>query len=311
MTLDLRRMMLLRELADLGSVSAVAEHRGITSSAVSQQLRALEQDTGAVLFRRDGRTLGMTRAGEVLVEHVRKVLCALDEAESAVAAARAGILGNVTIASFNMGIPMLVVPTIARLREHQPDLHLALRQESADRAVRLLRQGEIDIAVLCRYHFDATPSLSGLFTEELMDEPMVLLAPLDRHDRIRGRGLSELADAAWVTGPTGSGLSTLLRHAAEDTGFVPRIEHRVIGAQHVCLLAATEVAAAVAPRMAVPPHLEALIVTGIRFEPRIISAVVRHGRHRDPNLRLVLRELRDTVRRHWPDTQPTGLGVAV
>ncbi len=56
--LDLRRMMLLSDLADLGSVTAVAERRSITSSAVSQQLRVLEEEAGAVLFRRDGRTLG-------------------------------------------------------------------------------------------------------------------------------------------------------------------------------------------------------------------------------------------------------------
>lgn len=83
--LDLRRMMLLADLADLGSVTAVAEHRSITSSAVSQQLRVLEEEVGAVLFRRDGRTLGLTRSGQVLAEHVRRVLAAVDEAMSAVA----------------------------------------------------------------------------------------------------------------------------------------------------------------------------------------------------------------------------------
>ncbi|MDV7191270.1 helix-turn-helix domain-containing protein [Mycolicibacterium fortuitum] len=54
--------MLLADLADLGSVTAVAEHRNITSSAVSQQLRVLEDETGAALFRRDGRTLGSRAA---------------------------------------------------------------------------------------------------------------------------------------------------------------------------------------------------------------------------------------------------------
>jgi len=66
--LDLRRMMLLCDLADLGTVTAVADRRSITSSAVSQQLRVLEKETGAILFRRDGRTLSLTRSGNVLVE---------------------------------------------------------------------------------------------------------------------------------------------------------------------------------------------------------------------------------------------------
>lgn len=303
MTLDLRRMMLLCDLADLGSVSAVAEQRGVTSSAVSQQLRVLEQETGAVLFRRDGRTLGMTRTGDVLVAHVRKVLSALDEAETAVAAARAGVLGNVAIASFNMGIPMLVAPMMARLRREQPNLHIELQQESAEHAVRLLRRGELDVALLCRYPFDASPSASGLVEEHLMDEPMVLLAPPEEHERIRTRGLAALADTPWITGPANSGLGTMLRREAEAAGFVPKVKHRVIGAQNVCLLAATEVASALAPRMAVPPHLEPLIVDDLAFDARVITAVIRQGRQRDPNLRLVVRHLHTVVEENWPDAR--------
>src|ERR1700749_1506354 len=100
--LDLRRMMLLCDLADLGTVTAVAERRSITSSAVSQQLRVLEGEVGAVLFQRDGRKLGLTRAGQVFVDHLRRVVGAIDEAMSAVAATRDSAAGNLVIAAFNM-----------------------------------------------------------------------------------------------------------------------------------------------------------------------------------------------------------------
>ncbi|MFF2087347.1 LysR family transcriptional regulator [Nocardia sp. NPDC058176] len=311
MTLDLRRMMLLCDLAELGSVAAVAEQRRVTSSAVSQQLRALEHDTGAVLFRRDGRTLGMTRTGEVLVQHVRKVLSALDEAETAIAAARTGVLGNIAVASFNMGIPMLVAPMMSRLRLAHPDLNVALQQESAEHALRLLRRSELDIAILCRYPFDAPHSAAGLIDEHLMDEPMVLLAPLDQHDRIRAEGIGALAESPWVTGPVSSGLSTTLGQVAGAAGFVPKVKHRVIGAQNLCMLAATEVASAIAPRMAVPAEFESLIVRDVGFAARTISAVVRHNRQRDPNIKLVLRELHDVVAANWPETQRRPLRVAV
>ncbi|PXW35178.1 UNVERIFIED_CONTAM: DNA-binding transcriptional LysR family regulator [Williamsia faeni] len=299
--------MLLCDLADLGSVSAVAARRNITSSAVSQQLRVLEDEADAVLFRRDGRTLGLTRAGDVLVEHVRVVLAAVDEATSAVAATRAGISGQLTIASFNMGISMFAAPVVSRLGKQLPDLHIEVQQGDGPSALRMLRRGELDIAITCRYEFAAPMSLSALTEDKLLDEPLVLLAPLSRHARIRNGGLAALADVPWVTGPAGSGLGMVLQRAADAAGFIPKVKHRVIGAQNICMLAATEVASAIAPRMAIPTELEGFIVEGIDFGSRAIHAVVREGRQRDPNIRRVLHELHAIVSDSWP--QPLRIAV--
>ncbi|WP_072803574.1 LysR family transcriptional regulator [Rhodococcoides yunnanense] len=305
--LDIRRMMLLCDLADLGSVSAVAKRRDISSSAVSQQLRVLEHEADATLFHRDGRTLGLTRAGEVLVEHVRVIIAAVDEAASAVAATRAGTAGQVTIASFNMGISMLAAPVVSRLATRVPDLHIEIQQGSAESALRMLRRGELDIAITCRYEFESQSSSSALSEIALMDEPLVLLAPPNRHAGVRAHGSATLADLPWVTGLAGTGLSSVLQHRADSDAFTPKIKHRVIGAQNICMLAATEAAAAVVPKMAVPQHLEHFVVDGLDVGARAISAVVREGRQRDPNITLVLREMHAIV----ADSMHEPLDVAV
>lgn len=291
--LDLRRMMLLCDLADLGSVTAVAERRRITSSAVSQQLRVLEDEADAVLFRRDGRTLGLTRSGQVLVDHVRVVLTAVDEAMSAVAATRDHLAGQIAIASFNMGIPMLAAPLMRQLSVAEPDLRLEIQQQASSGALRLLRQGEIDIAITCRYDFGGDETPGGLTSEQLLFEPLVLLAPPQEHLRIRKNGVSALADTPWVTGPQNSGLANALVRACESAGFTPQVKHRLIGAQNICDLAATEIASAVVPRLSVPARLEHFIVPDLVVGGRGISAVVRAGRQRDPNIALVLRTLRE------------------
>jgi DNA-binding transcriptional LysR family regulator len=305
--LNLRRMLLLCDLADLGTVSAVAERRSITASAVSQQLRVLEAETGATLFQQDGRTLGLTRVGEVLVRHVRLVLSAIDEAESAVAAARDGIAGQLSIASTSMGIPMLVAPAVQRLGREAPDLELEVRQAPTESSLRLLRQGEVDMAITTVYPAGPQISLSGVVQEKLLDEPLVLLAPPRLHLRVRKHGFAALADEPWVTGAPASGLGTALRRAADAAGFAPKVKHRVNGAQNICQLAATEVASAVVPRMAVPVQFESLIVQGIDLGVRTISAVVREGRRRDPNIRRVMLELHSIVEDSWPEQ----FGVAV
>ena len=305
--LNLRRMMLLCDLADLGTVSAVAEGRNITASAVSQQLRVLETEVGATLFQQDGRTLGLTRAGEVLVEHVRLVIAAIDEAKSAVAAAQDGVAGHILIASFNMGIPMLAAPVVQQLSEEAPDLELEIRQATSGTALRLVRRGEADIAITTAYQFGPEISLGGLVAEELMDEPLVLLAPAEVHRRVWKGGIAALANESWVTGGPTSGLGAALQRGADAAGFVPKVKHRVDGARNICQLAATEVAAAVVPRMAVPPQLESLIVQGVDFGTRKISAMVREGRRRDPDIRRVMRELHSIVDDRWSEQ----FGVAV
>ncbi|CQD25300.1 LysR family transcriptional regulator [Mycolicibacterium conceptionense] len=308
--LDLRRMMLLADLADLGSVTAVAEHRNITSSAVSQQLRVLEDEAGAVLFRRDGRTLGLTRSGQVLAEHVRRVLVAVDEAMSAVAETRDRVSGQVAIATFNMGIPTLAVPLMQHLSNKEPNLRVQVQQETSVAAVRLLRQGDVDIAITCHYDFLGPDLSGGLTTVGLLVEPLVLLAPTHSHRRIRKQGLSALADGSWVTGPQASGLEIAAVHACEGAGFTPQIKHRLIGAQNICELAATEVASAIVPRLSVPANLEGLIVGGLQLGGRAISAVVRAGRQRDPNIALILDALRTIAERALPPHSAEPLGVA-
>ncbi|MCV7434210.1 LysR family transcriptional regulator [Mycolicibacterium bacteremicum] len=308
--LDLRRMMLLSDLADLGSVTAVAERRSITSSAVSQQLRVLEEEAGAVLFRRDGRTLGLTRSGQVLAEHVRRVLVAVDEAVSAVAETRDHVNGQVAIATFNMGLPMLAAPTMRRLSADEPDLRIQVQQETSAAALRLLRQGEVDLALTCRYDFGGEDSSGGLIAEPLLHEPLVLLAPKAAHLKIRKNGLAALSNGPWVTGPQDSGLGVAVMRACEGAGFTPQIKHRLIGAQNICDLAATEIASAIVPRLSVPTGLEGLIVPDIEVGGRTVSAVVRAGRQRDPNIALILRTLHTVAADALPAAAPEELGVA-
>ncbi|MDV3124980.1 LysR family transcriptional regulator [Mycobacterium sp. 21AC1] len=308
--LDLRRMMLLSDLADLGSVTAVAERRNITSSAVSQQLRVLEEEAGATLFRRDGRTLGLTRSGQVLAEHVRRVLVAVDEAMSAVAETRDRVAGQVAVATFNMGLPTLAAPMMRRLNADAPELRVQVQQETTTAALRLLRQGEVDVAITCQYDFVGEQTPGGLATTPLLFEPLVLLAPTQSHLKIRKQGLAALADGPWVTGPPNSGLGIAVLRAGESAGFTPQVKHRLIGAQNICDLAATEIASAIVPRLSVPAQLEPMIVPDLSLGGRTVSAVIRAGRQRDPNIALILRTLREIAAAALPERPTDSLRVA-
>src|SRR5438270_2355303 len=72
--LNPRRLTVLRELAQRGSFTAAADALSYTQSAVSQQISALERETGALLVERDRKRARMTEAGEILLGHATAIL---------------------------------------------------------------------------------------------------------------------------------------------------------------------------------------------------------------------------------------------
>src|SRR5256714_10358520 len=91
--LDVRRMKVLKEVAAQGSFSAAAEALSFTQSAVSQQVAALERESGAKLVERRSRGVKLTPAGEALVAHADAIIARLEDAEQELAAI-AGLRGG-------------------------------------------------------------------------------------------------------------------------------------------------------------------------------------------------------------------------
>src|SRR6186997_2710540 len=98
--LDLRRLRLLRELSERGTIAAVADALQFTPSAVSQQLAMLERETGVKLLERVGRGVRLTDPALVLVEHARVLLERAALAEADLAEAAQTVSGRGRIAAF-------------------------------------------------------------------------------------------------------------------------------------------------------------------------------------------------------------------
>lgn len=300
--LNFRRLMLLRDLAELGTVAAVAERRNITSSAVSSQLRVLEDEVSAVLFRRDGRNLRLTESGETLVSHVRDILRVVDEAMSAVARTRDRNGGRVTLSGFETSIPGLAAPLLQQLSREKPDLTIRVVQASTPVSLRSLRHGETDVALTSQLDFRSSESLGGLHSHPLLRDPLVLLAPVALAHRVRANGLRTLVKEKWITGPQETGLADALLLLGERSGFVPQVEHRVVGAPNMCQLAAIGGAVALVPRMSVPLTLEPMIVDDFDVGARRIDVVHREGALENPAVSLVVRTLRDIAHQREAST---------
>jgi DNA-binding transcriptional LysR family regulator len=222
--LDVKRMKVLREVAQRGSFSAAAEALAYTQSAVSQQIAALEREAGTKLVERSARGVKLTDAGRALVGHAEAILSRLADAEAELEAIAGLRGGRLRLAAFPSAGATVMPKAIARFRERHPAVELSLMPAEPDDAVALLRAGEVDVGLTITTTFEAT-SAAGLVETHLLDDPMYIALP-QAHPLARKRALrlADLADEQWILGSTGSCPDTsIFLRSCQTAGFEPRI----------------------------------------------------------------------------------------
>jgi DNA-binding transcriptional LysR family regulator len=146
--MDLGRLRALHAVATYGSVLAASEALHCTPSAVSQQLAKLDRETGTRLLERDGRGLRLTDAGKLLAGHAARVLDAVDEARSALAAYHLEVVGEVTVGAFATACRGLLPPALATLTTRHPQLAARVVEMNPYEAIDALGRGRVEVAVV-------------------------------------------------------------------------------------------------------------------------------------------------------------------
>src|ERR671938_2106464 len=124
--LDLRRLRLLHELRERGTIAAFADAGQFMPSAVSQRLAALEREAGVRLLEPVGRGVRLTDPGLVLAEHAAELLERVAIAEADLAAAAATVAGRARIAAFQSAAMRIAIPAMQALAGDAPRLRCEL-----------------------------------------------------------------------------------------------------------------------------------------------------------------------------------------
>ncbi|BBC96278.1 LysR family transcriptional regulator [Streptomyces griseofuscus] len=298
--LDVRRLVLLRDLAAHGTVTAVAELHCVTPSAVSQQLRLLEEETRTRLLERTGRSIHLTAAGRRLAADTERVLDALDQARSHLHSEPAEPAGPLHLACFPSALVPLAAPLGRALQDTHPGLRLHITEAEPEPAARLLLQRRVDLALTYRYTNLADPTPSGVESLVLGVDPLVAVLR-DDHPAARAGGspveLRELADSEWITAPAHTACGTAVLHACRSAGFAPRVRHTCTDFTAMIALTASCGLPVVLPRMAadrLPPGLVVRPVADPALA-RTIEVAVRRGAIHEPPVAACLEAVRALV----------------
>jgi DNA-binding transcriptional LysR family regulator len=152
--LDVTRLRVLVAVARYGSVTAAARALNYAQPSVSHHLARLEAETGIKLIQRAGRGIRLTDAGRLLAERAAEVIGRLDAAENELAAYTGLRAGRLRLAAFPSALGTIVPAAAAMLRGRQSSIDLRLTEAEPPEALRMLRAGYVDVALVFRYFPD-------------------------------------------------------------------------------------------------------------------------------------------------------------
>ena len=305
---------MLVAVARYGSVTAAARALNYSQPSVSHHLARLEAETGTKLIQRAGRGIRLTDAGRLLAERAAEVIGRLDAAENELAAYTGLRAGRLRLAAFPSALGTIVPAAAAMLREYQPGVDLRLTEAEPPEALRMLRAGYVDVALVFRYSAEASaaggpdakdreawmaagnpaarPGMSlpddegggiditeGLRERLLLDEQVHLVTSAQATEE-PSADLADYARCRWIAGCDRC-RATLLRQCAL-AGFTPKIAFTTDDYIAVQALVAADLGVSTLPALALRaarhPGIRTVPLPGVR---RYVFAV-RYGNPPDP-----------------------------
>jgi DNA-binding transcriptional LysR family regulator len=264
--MELRHLRAFLTLAEELHFGRAARRLHVVQSAVSQTIRALEEEVGAPLFLRVPRKLALTQAGSELLPYAHRALAELDEGAKAARGAASGDCGQLSIALGPLAALTSIPRRLAAFQRHAPGVRIAFRCLQPEAQLVALREGRLDLGFIPMAKHDT----GSLKTELIESAPVV--AVLGRGHRLAGRpwiALSELSGERLLF-PGQLTVGAQQRRHLEDQGFEPAEVIELDGIESLLALVESGLGVALLPGL-----VRRLGFPGMRLVP--LRPVLRSG----------------------------------
>jgi molybdate transport repressor ModE-like protein len=281
--LNPRRLAILHAVLAAGSISKAARNLSYSPATISQHMSALAQETGLVLFEKQGRGIVATDAARHLADQATALLADFGRLERVVADLRGGQEQHLAIACFASAAEQWMPELVQAVRRLQPNLTVEVSlNEPADGRGR--RQPDLDIRT---EPVDGSEvQLDGYQRHELTTEELVAVIPAG-HPLAKSSELTlrALRDEPWIDHDIyDSPIGQIVLSACRAAGFTPRHAARLDDHRTALRLVATGIGVTVLPRLAaadLPDGVVARALVDPAVRRRIVVHARQHQRHSD------------------------------
>jgi DNA-binding transcriptional LysR family regulator len=255
--IDVQRLRVFRAVVASGSVQAAADHLGYTPSAVSQQISALQRETGLVLFEKAGRGITPTATARVLATESEDLMESLNRLGGVVDHLREGRSGSLTIGAFSSAAQFWLPQVAKELRREFPDLVLDLSLNELGPEQASPPRRDLDVTTEDA-DMDGTDR-PGHSRHVLTEENYRVVAPLG-HQLLEEWDtqvpMGALAGQALIDNDYhGNTCTRIIRNACRAAGFAPRYVARSEDHHTALAFVAAGVGATIVPGLAVPESM--------------------------------------------------------
>ncbi|MBK0422421.1 LysR family transcriptional regulator [Leucobacter sp. CSA2] len=299
-SIDSTELRILHALATTGSLTAAAASLGLSQPAVSQRIKRVENRLAVPLIERSGRGIRLTTAGRILADHGRTVVAEIDAALAAIDDLRGERAGTLRMVGFPSASATLVPALMRELGVEAPDVSLQYREAEPPAATEMLRDGEVDCALIFDYEGGHELPAGSAFLP-LWREEVSLVVSDQRASATDPANLGDYAAEHWIAGC--EKCRGHLLAAAGEAGFEPDIIQETDNVPAMLAMAAAGGAVALVPGLALaaartlPEDARAIRLDPPRY--RTIGLVSMATANESPQVRLAKRLLAGVDGARW------------
>lgn len=290
MAFDVRRLLLLVEVAHHGSITGAATALNYTPSAVSQQISRLEAEAGQPLLDRHARGITLTDAGQALLERAERIGRELRAARTELDDLAGLRAGSLRIGTFPTVAASFLPLVVRQFRSRYPAVELIVRSARNPGLVQLLDSREVELSLLWDYEWRRLDE-PNLEVTHLLDDPTAIIVSTSH--RLAGRAsttFAELAEEQWIVRDDHP-VAEVLTRSCHAAGFEPSIAYRAHDYQEAQAMAAVGIGIALAPRLALTSLRDDVTTVGLGPSAPARRILLARPQHRQTPAAIALHEV--------------------
>jgi DNA-binding transcriptional LysR family regulator len=288
-SLNLDQLRALETVVELASFTGAARRLNLSQSAVSVQIRELEQRCGVRLVERLGKKAYATAAGREVIEHARRISEEADAITAAMRRFREGWIGRVHIGAALTALMYLLPPVLKRLRTDHPGIDLFISNAPTEAMVEGVARNEMDLGLVTLPVTD-----SRLVITPLRVEDMVAILPARARD-IPDEITPEYAAAQFLVLEFGA-VTALIREWLSARALAPQSSMVVSAIEAVKVVVSAGMGMSIVPAMAVAQASDDIVVRPLNPRlPRTLALIQHRNKPDDLALCIVRDALMELV----------------